>query len=184
MRLLVEIDRQGSLSAAAAAIGIGQSSVSEHLRLLELAAGQRLVERERPRQQAHRGGARPRGPRSPGTRSARRRRRGARRSRRAPDGNDPPRRLDRTRRLPAARHARLLPHRLSECPRPGRDRGQRRDHRPTVRRTYPARDRRGHRRRRPRRARAVRRRRDRRGRPARSPARQKWRRRHPQPSPT
>ena len=45
MRLLVEIDRQGSLSAAAVAIGIGQSSVSEHLRLLELAAGQRLVER-------------------------------------------------------------------------------------------------------------------------------------------
>lgn len=45
MRLLVEIDRQGSLSAAAGAIGIGQSSVSEHVRLLELAAGQRLVER-------------------------------------------------------------------------------------------------------------------------------------------
>lgn len=45
MRLLIEIDRQGSLSAAAVAIGIGQSSVSEHLRLLELAAGQRLVER-------------------------------------------------------------------------------------------------------------------------------------------
>ena len=45
MRVLVEIDRQGSLSAAAVAIGIGQSSVSEHLRLLELAAGQRLVER-------------------------------------------------------------------------------------------------------------------------------------------
>ena len=45
MRLLVEIDRQGSLSAAANAIGIGQSSISEHLRLLELAAGQRLVER-------------------------------------------------------------------------------------------------------------------------------------------
>ena len=45
MRLLIEIERLGSLSAAAAAIGIGQSSVSEHLRLLELAAGQRLVER-------------------------------------------------------------------------------------------------------------------------------------------
>ena len=45
MRVLVEIDRRGSLSAAAVAIGIGQSSVSEHLRLLELAAGQRLVER-------------------------------------------------------------------------------------------------------------------------------------------
>jgi molybdate transport repressor ModE-like protein len=45
MRLLVEIDRQGSVSAAAAAIGIGQPSASQHLRLLETAAGQRLVER-------------------------------------------------------------------------------------------------------------------------------------------
>ena len=45
MRLLVEIERQGTMSGAARAIGIGQSSVSEHLRLLELAAGQRLVAR-------------------------------------------------------------------------------------------------------------------------------------------
>lgn len=45
MRLLVEIDRQGSLSGAAQAIGIGQPSASQHLRLLEAAAGQRLVER-------------------------------------------------------------------------------------------------------------------------------------------
>jgi molybdate transport repressor ModE-like protein len=45
MRLLVEIDRQGSVSAAAAEIGIGQPSASQHLRLLEAAAGQRLVER-------------------------------------------------------------------------------------------------------------------------------------------
>jgi molybdate transport repressor ModE-like protein len=45
LRLLVEIDRQGSVSAAAAAIGIGQPSASHHLRLLEAAAGQRLVER-------------------------------------------------------------------------------------------------------------------------------------------
>src|SRR6187549_246955 len=45
MRLLVEIQRQGSLSAAAQAIGIGQPSASQHLRLLEAAAGQRLVER-------------------------------------------------------------------------------------------------------------------------------------------
>src|SRR5437868_11996660 len=45
MRLLVEIERQGSVSAAAAAIGIGQRSASQHLRLLEAAAGQRLVER-------------------------------------------------------------------------------------------------------------------------------------------
>src|ERR671933_518482 len=45
LRLLVEIERQGSVSAAAAAIGIGQPSASQHLRLLETAAGQRLVER-------------------------------------------------------------------------------------------------------------------------------------------
>jgi len=45
LRLLVEIERRGSLSAAAQAIGIGQPSASQHLRLLEAAAGQRLVER-------------------------------------------------------------------------------------------------------------------------------------------
>jgi molybdate transport repressor ModE-like protein len=46
LRLLVEIERLGSLSAAARAIGIGQPSASQHLRLLEAAAGQRLVERD------------------------------------------------------------------------------------------------------------------------------------------
>jgi len=45
LRLLVEIDRRGSLSAAAQAVGIGQPSASQHLRTLESAAGQRLVER-------------------------------------------------------------------------------------------------------------------------------------------
>ncbi len=45
MRLLVEIDRKGSVSAAAKAVGIGQPTASEHLRLLEAAADQRLVER-------------------------------------------------------------------------------------------------------------------------------------------
>lgn len=45
LRLLVEIGRQGSVSAAARAVGIGQPSASEHLRTLEAAAGQRLVER-------------------------------------------------------------------------------------------------------------------------------------------
>jgi molybdate transport repressor ModE-like protein len=45
LRLLVEIERRGSVSAAAKAVGIGQPSASEHLRLLEAAAGQRLVER-------------------------------------------------------------------------------------------------------------------------------------------
>jgi LysR family transcriptional regulator, low CO2-responsive transcriptional regulator len=45
LRLLVEVERRGSVSAAAKAVGIGQSSASEHLRILEAAAGQRLVER-------------------------------------------------------------------------------------------------------------------------------------------
>jgi len=45
LRLLVELERRGSLSAAAKAVGIGQPTASEHLRLLETAAGQRLVER-------------------------------------------------------------------------------------------------------------------------------------------
>jgi molybdate transport repressor ModE-like protein len=45
LRLLVELERQGSLSAAAQAIGIGQPSASQHMRLLEAASGQRLVER-------------------------------------------------------------------------------------------------------------------------------------------
>jgi molybdate transport repressor ModE-like protein len=46
MRLLVEVERAGSLSGAAQAIGIGQPTASQHLRLLEAAAGQRLVERD------------------------------------------------------------------------------------------------------------------------------------------
>jgi molybdate transport repressor ModE-like protein len=45
MRLLVEIERHGSLSAAARELRIGQPSASQHLRILESAAGQRLVER-------------------------------------------------------------------------------------------------------------------------------------------
>jgi molybdate transport repressor ModE-like protein len=45
LRLLVEIERAGSVSGAARAIGIGQPTASEHLRTLEGAAGQRLVER-------------------------------------------------------------------------------------------------------------------------------------------
>jgi LysR family transcriptional regulator, low CO2-responsive transcriptional regulator len=45
LRLLVELQRQGSVSAAARAVGIGQPSASEHVRLLEAAVGQRLVER-------------------------------------------------------------------------------------------------------------------------------------------
>jgi len=45
LRLLVELDRHGSVSGAARAVGIGQPSASEHVRTLERAAGQRLVER-------------------------------------------------------------------------------------------------------------------------------------------
>jgi LysR family transcriptional regulator, low CO2-responsive transcriptional regulator len=45
LRLLVEIERHGTVSAAARSVGIGQPTASEHLRLLEAAAGQRLVER-------------------------------------------------------------------------------------------------------------------------------------------
>ena len=45
MRLLVEIEREGSVSAAAKAIGIGQPTASAHVRLLEASSGQRLVER-------------------------------------------------------------------------------------------------------------------------------------------
>lgn len=45
MRLLAELARQDSVSAAARAVGITQSTASEHLRVLETAAGQPLVER-------------------------------------------------------------------------------------------------------------------------------------------
>ena len=45
MRLLVELARQDSVSAAARAIGVTQSTASEHMRVLELATQQPLVER-------------------------------------------------------------------------------------------------------------------------------------------
>jgi LysR family transcriptional regulator, low CO2-responsive transcriptional regulator len=45
LRLLIEIERRGTVSAAARSVGIGQPTASQHLRLLEAAAGQRLVER-------------------------------------------------------------------------------------------------------------------------------------------
>ena len=45
MRLLVELARQESVSAAARAIGVTQSTASEHVRVLELATRQPLVER-------------------------------------------------------------------------------------------------------------------------------------------
>ena len=43
LRILLEIDRAGSISAAAERCGIGQPSASMHLRTLETAIGQRLV---------------------------------------------------------------------------------------------------------------------------------------------
>jgi molybdate transport repressor ModE-like protein len=43
MQLLVALERHGSLSKAARTIGIGQSAASEHLHLLERAAGEQLA---------------------------------------------------------------------------------------------------------------------------------------------
>jgi molybdate transport repressor ModE-like protein len=46
MRLLVEVQRRGSISAAADACRIGQPSATKHLKTLEAAVGQKLVERQ------------------------------------------------------------------------------------------------------------------------------------------
>jgi LysR family transcriptional regulator, low CO2-responsive transcriptional regulator len=46
LRLLVEVEARGSISAAAEACMIGQPSASLHLRNLELAVGYRLIERD------------------------------------------------------------------------------------------------------------------------------------------
>src|ERR671933_31923 len=45
LRLLVEVDRRGSISAAADACRLGQPSATKHLKTLEAAVGARLVER-------------------------------------------------------------------------------------------------------------------------------------------
>jgi LysR family transcriptional regulator, low CO2-responsive transcriptional regulator len=45
LRLLVEVGRRGSVSAAAEACGIGQPSASKHLKTIEAALGERLLER-------------------------------------------------------------------------------------------------------------------------------------------
>lgn len=45
LRLLVEVERRGSISAAAEACGIGQPSATKQLKTLEAAIGERLVER-------------------------------------------------------------------------------------------------------------------------------------------
>ena len=46
LALLVEVDRRGSISEAAAALGIGQPSATKHLQTLSGAVGDRLVERD------------------------------------------------------------------------------------------------------------------------------------------
>src|SRR5919202_1138259 len=46
LRLLVEVGRRGSISAAADACRIGQPSATKHLQTLEAAVGARLVERQ------------------------------------------------------------------------------------------------------------------------------------------
>ena len=45
LRLLVEVQRQGSISAAASACRMGQPSATKHLQTLEAAVGEKLVER-------------------------------------------------------------------------------------------------------------------------------------------
>jgi molybdate transport repressor ModE-like protein len=45
LRLLVEVDRQGSISGAAEACGVGQPSATKQLKTLESAVGEKLVER-------------------------------------------------------------------------------------------------------------------------------------------
>src|SRR3954447_24690691 len=45
LRLLVELGRRGSISAAAHACGVGQPSATKHLQTLEAAVGEKLVER-------------------------------------------------------------------------------------------------------------------------------------------
>src|ERR671922_604010 len=45
LRLLVEVGRRGSISAAAESCRIGQPSATKHLKTLEAAVGEKLVER-------------------------------------------------------------------------------------------------------------------------------------------
>ena len=45
LRLLVEVQRQGSISGAAEVCRVGQPSATKHLKTLESAVGQKLVER-------------------------------------------------------------------------------------------------------------------------------------------
>ena len=45
LRLLVEVERKGSISAAAEACSVGQPSATKHLKTLEAAVGEKLIER-------------------------------------------------------------------------------------------------------------------------------------------
>src|SRR5919197_1530299 len=45
LRLLVEVGRRGSISAAAEACRVGQPSATKHLQTLEAAVGEKLIER-------------------------------------------------------------------------------------------------------------------------------------------
>src|ERR687887_1764262 len=45
LRLLVEVERRGSISAAAEACRVGQPSATKHLKTLEAAVGEKLIER-------------------------------------------------------------------------------------------------------------------------------------------
>src|SRR5919109_2932125 len=45
LRLLVEVDRRGSISGAAEACGVSQPSATKQLKTLEAAVGEKLVER-------------------------------------------------------------------------------------------------------------------------------------------
>jgi LysR family transcriptional regulator, low CO2-responsive transcriptional regulator len=45
LRLLVEVERRGSISAAAEACQVGQPSATKHLKTLEAAVGEKLIER-------------------------------------------------------------------------------------------------------------------------------------------
>src|SRR5881409_3060908 len=45
LRLLVEVERRGTISAAAEACRVGQPSATKHLKTLESALGEKLIER-------------------------------------------------------------------------------------------------------------------------------------------
>lgn len=46
LRLLVEVERRGSISGAAEACGVSQPSATKHLKTLEAAVGEKLIDRK------------------------------------------------------------------------------------------------------------------------------------------